>query len=83
MTRITARTNATRSLSYDANGNVAALIDTTSGEIVGEYEYGLFGEEITNSGSLNGTTDFCCSGWRVCMARSPQTGTPFMLVRPA
>ncbi len=35
---------------YDGNGNITALIDTTSTAITGQYEYGPFGEVIRATG---------------------------------
>jgi RHS repeat-associated protein len=36
---------------YDANGNVIAWIDSTSGSVVGGAEYGAFGEPVRVSGA--------------------------------
>ena len=38
---------------YDANGNVTELVDTT-GSIVGQYEYGPFGEVVKKTGAASG-----------------------------
>ncbi len=38
-------------VAYDGNGNVAALVDGTSGAVTATYEYGPFGELIRSSGT--------------------------------
>jgi RHS repeat-associated protein len=37
---------------FDGNGNVSALVDTTNTTVVGQYEYGPFGEVIRANGSM-------------------------------
>lgn len=41
---------AAQFVAYDANGNVVALVDGTSGSLSAIYEYGPFGELIRSSG---------------------------------
>ncbi len=42
---------ATNFVAYDGNGNVAALVDADGGAIVGNLEYGPFGEPIRLTGT--------------------------------
>jgi RHS repeat-associated protein len=46
----TATTNAF--VAFDGNGNVTALVNAGDGTVLGNYEYGPFGEVIRNSGPL-------------------------------
>jgi RHS repeat-associated protein len=39
-------------VAFDGNGNVTALVNAGDGTVVGNYEYGPFGEVIRNSGPL-------------------------------
>jgi RHS repeat-associated protein len=39
-------------VAFDGNGNVTALVNAGDGTVVGNYEYGPFGELIRNSGPL-------------------------------
>jgi RHS repeat-associated protein len=45
-------TNTNCFVSYDGNGNVAALISAANGSTVANYEYGPFGELIRASGPM-------------------------------
>jgi len=45
-----AQPSATRLVAYDGNGNVVALIDATSAEEVGEYQYSPFGQTLIKTG---------------------------------
>ena len=38
---------------YDGNGNVSALVSSTDGSVIAQYEYGPFGELLRRSGPLN------------------------------
>src|SRR6267154_3801299 len=61
---------------FDGNGNITALVDTTSSAVTGQYEYGPFGETIRITGSASGNpcrfstkysdveTDFLYYGYR-------------------
>ncbi len=46
------KTNGTHFVSYDGNGNVAALTDSASGTNSATYEYGPFSEPIRVTGAL-------------------------------
>ena len=37
---------------YDGNGNIASLADLSNGAVVGDYEYGPFGEPLRATGAL-------------------------------
>jgi len=39
-------------VAYDANGNVTALIDGTTGAATARYEYGPYGEATRTTGTL-------------------------------
>jgi len=39
-------------VAYDGNGNVAALVDGSSGAITAKYEYGPFGEPLRGTGTM-------------------------------
>ena len=39
-------------ISYDGNGNVIGLIDSTTGTLSAEYEYGPFGEVVRATGTM-------------------------------
>jgi RHS repeat-associated protein len=69
---------------FDGNGNITALVDTTSSAVTGQYEYGPFGETIRISGSAasgnpcrfstkytDAETDFLYYGYRYY---NPNTG---------
>jgi RHS repeat-associated protein len=43
---------------YDGNGNVSALVNAGDGTVVGNYEYGPFGEVIRNSGPMGKNNPF-------------------------
>ncbi|WOO43393.1 RHS repeat-associated core domain-containing protein [Rubellicoccus peritrichatus] len=47
--------------SYDGNGNVMALVDSVSGSVSAEYEYGPFGESIRSTGVLAEANPFTFS----------------------
>jgi RHS repeat-associated protein len=61
---------------FDGDGNITALVDTTSSAVTGQYEYGPFGETIRVTGSASGNpfrfstkctdaeTDFLYYGYR-------------------
>jgi len=42
----------TAALVYDGNGNIASLADLSNGAVVGDYEYGPFGEPLRATGAL-------------------------------
>jgi RHS repeat-associated protein len=44
--------NGVQFAAYDANGNVAALVNAATGAVSAQYEYGPFGEVIRETGSL-------------------------------
>jgi RHS repeat-associated protein len=44
--------SATHAAAYDANGNVAALVNLASGTVTAHYEYGPFGEPLAAEGTL-------------------------------
>ncbi|MDB6110873.1 MAG: type secretion protein Rhs [Pedosphaera sp.] len=43
---------------FDGNGNIAALVDPTSGAISGQYEYGPFGELLHGNDSITRNNPF-------------------------
>jgi RHS repeat-associated protein len=45
-------------VSFDGNGNVAALLKATNGTISAQYEYGPFGEVVRASGALAAANPF-------------------------
>ena len=45
-------------VSYDGNGNVAALVSESSGTITARYEYGPFGEVIRATGAMAANNPF-------------------------
>lgn len=44
-------TNGTHFIAYDGNGNVSALVDTATGAVSGNVEYGPFGEPVRVTGA--------------------------------
>ena len=50
--------NGTHFAAYDGNGNVAVLVDASSGSVFGQYEYGPFGETLRASGAASGLNPF-------------------------
>ena len=45
-------------VSYDGNGNVAALVSESSGNVTARYEYGPFGEVIRATGTMAANNPF-------------------------
>jgi RHS repeat-associated protein len=52
MTVYTGANVGTYDYTYDGNGNVASLINTASGTVAGQWEYGPFGEVIRSTGLM-------------------------------
>ncbi len=48
-------TQSTNFVTYDGNGNVAALFDASNNTLIASYEYGLFGELIRATGPTVGS----------------------------
>jgi RHS repeat-associated protein len=49
---------STHCASYDANGNVSALVNLATGAITAHYEYGPFGEPLAAEGTLAAANPF-------------------------
>jgi len=53
-----ATSNTQHFVTFDGNGNVSALVNTTNGALSAQYEYGPFGEVIRSTGIMAKTTPF-------------------------
>ena len=45
-------------MAYDGNGNIAAAVNTATGQVEARFEYGAFGDEIVTDGPATGSLPF-------------------------
>ena len=50
--------NGVHFVSYDLNGNIMGLVKATNGTVSAVYEYGPFGELLSNTGSMSSSNPF-------------------------